>query len=169
MLVLPQRKPQTQEEVVVGTSALSNYDLWQRSFFLERKKICTRCSLEGSGLFRYALSLCSKTKPIMNPLGTFWAQTFLWLLLHLLKQWLSIWVASRRFGLPLTTLKNYFIPVKFFPTLELEGWFNPLRPNISMHILYTVLYTFPKVLTRRICLLIKRLLPWWPFPLFSWP
>ena len=65
--------------------------------------------------------------------------------------------------------ENYFVLVKFFPTLELEGWFNPLRPNISMHILYTVLYTFPKVLTRRICLLIKRLLPWWPFPLFSWP
>ena len=33
--------------------------------------------------------------------------------------------------------------------------FNPLHPNISMHILHTVLYTFPKVLTRRICLTIK--------------
>ena len=31
---------------------------------------------------------------------------------------------------------------------------NPLHPNISMHILHTVLYTFPKVLTRRICLII---------------
>ena len=31
---------------------------------------------------------------------------------------------------------------------------NPLQPNISMHILHTVLYTFPKVLTRRICLII---------------
>ena len=30
--------------------------------------------------------------------------------------------------------------------------FNPLHPNISMHILLTVLYTFPRVLTRRICL-----------------
>ena len=28
---------------------------------------------------------------------------------------------------------------------------NPLHPNISMHILHTVLYTFPKLLTRRIC------------------
>ena len=27
----------------------------------------------------------------------------------------------------------------------------PLHSNISMHILHTVLYTFPKVLTRRIC------------------
>ena len=34
--------------------------------------------------------------------------------------------------------------------------FNPLHPKISMHILHTVLYTFPKVLTRRICLPIKR-------------
>ena len=31
---------------------------------------------------------------------------------------------------------------------------NPLHPNISMHILHTVLYTFRKVLTRRICLII---------------
>ena len=32
---------------------------------------------------------------------------------------------------------------------------NPLQPDIGMHILHTVLYTFPKVLTRRICLTIK--------------
>ena len=31
--------------------------------------------------------------------------------------------------------------------------FNPLHPNISMHILHTVLYTFPDVLTRRIYLI----------------
>ena len=30
-----------------------------------------------------------------------------------------------------------------------------LNPDISKHILHTVLYTFPKVLTRRICLTIK--------------
>ena len=35
-----------------------------------------------------------------------------------------------------------------------EQLFTPL--NISMHILHTVLYMFPKVLTRRICLTIKR-------------
>ena len=34
--------------------------------------------------------------------------------------------------------------------------FNPLHPNISMHILHTVLYTFPNVLTRRICLTIEK-------------
>ena len=43
----------------------------------------------------------------------------------------------------------------------LQSLSNPLKvinlsyPNISMHILHTVLYTFPKVLTRRICLPIK--------------
>ena len=46
---------------------------------------------------------------------------------------------------------------------------NPLHPNISLHILHTFLDTFPEVLTRRICLPIIRFLPWWPFPLFSWP
>ena len=30
--------------------------------------------------------------------------------------------------------------------------FNPLHHHISLYILRTVLYTFPKVLTRRICL-----------------
>ena len=32
---------------------------------------------------------------------------------------------------------------------------NPLHPSISMQILHTDLYTFPVVLTRRICLTIK--------------
>ena len=36
---------------------------------------------------------------------------------------------------------------------------NPLHHNISMQILHTVLYTFPKVLTRRICFPIKKLFP----------
>ena len=36
--------------------------------------------------------------------------------------------------------------------------FDPFYPNINTYILQTVLYTFPKVLTRRICLTIKRFL-----------
>ena len=40
--------------------------------------------------------------------------------------------------------------------------------TISIYILHTVLYIFPKVLTRRICLTIKTFYNWWPFPLFSW-
>ena len=42
-----------------------------------------------------------------------------------------------------------------------------LRPNINMHILHTVLYTFPKTLTRRVCITIKSFFSWWSFPLFS--
>lgn len=32
---------------------------------------------------------------------------------------------------------------------------NPLQTNISVHILHTVLFTFAKVLTKRICLTIE--------------
>ena len=35
-----------------------------------------------------------------------------------------------------------------------------LHPNISMHILLTVLYTFPMILTKRICLTIKGDFSW---------
>ena len=48
-------------------------------------------------------------------------------------------------------------------------YLNPLHPIISLHILHTALYTFLKVLKRRICLPIKSLLTCWPFPSFSWP
>ena len=37
---------------------------------------------------------------------------------------------------------------------------NPLHPNISMHILHSVLNTFPKLLTRRICLTIENFFRW---------
>ena len=43
---------------------------------------------------------------------------------------------------------------------------NPLHPNIAIHILHSVLYTFPKELIRRICLTIKSFFSWWLFPLF---
>ena len=38
-----------------------------------------------------------------------------------------------------------------------------------MYIFQTVLKTFLKVLTRRICLTIKSFFSWWSFPLFLWP
>ena len=37
-----------------------------------------------------------------------------------------------------------------------------------MHLLHTVLYTFPEVLTWRICLIIMSFFSWWSFPLLSW-
>ena len=47
--------------------------------------------------------------------------------------------------------------------------FDPSHPKISMHILHTVLYTRPKVLTKRICLTINSFFNWWSFLPFSWP
>ena len=52
---------------------------------------------------------------------------------------------------------------------SLHDQVNSLQLNISRNILQTVLHTFPKVLTRRICLTIKSFFSWWSFPLFSWP
>ena len=46
---------------------------------------------------------------------------------------------------------------------------DPFHPSINEHILHTVLYTFPKMLTRRICLKVKSFFNWRSFPLFFWP
>ena len=37
---------------------------------------------------------------------------------------------------------------RWLMALHQISWINPLHPNISMHILHTVLYRFTKVLTR---------------------
>ena len=42
-----------------------------------------------------------------------------------------------------------------------------ILPDISMRILHTLLCTFPKRLTRRICFTIKSCFGWWSAPLFS--
>ena len=69
---------------------------------------------------------------------------------------------------PLTMLKNEKKKKKTFKDRkEINCTLFPfLYPNISMHILHTVLYTFPKVLTRRICLTIKCFFTWWSLPFF---
>ena len=51
-------------------------------------------------------------------------------------------------------LINAFLGMAIAKSLTLS----PLHPNISIYILHTVLYTFLKVLTRRICLAINNLL-----------
>ena len=48
----------------------------------------------------------------------------------------------------------------FFPPGLVLAFFDSLHPNISIYFLHTVLYTFPMVLTRRICLTIKSFLSW---------
>ena len=47
--------------------------------------------------------------------------------------------------------------------MELYYIFNPLHPDISMHILHTVIYTFPIEKMRRTFLLIKCLIGWCHF------
>ena len=47
-----------------------------------------------------------------------------------------------------------------FEVVGRQKQLNPLHPNISMHILHTVLYTFPMVLTWRMCLTIKIFFSW---------
>ena len=72
--------------------------------------------------------------------------------------------------------KNYWSAVmhrrKCVRNLEREAWgincsrhhasfiFNPLHPNPSVPILHNVLYKFPKVMTRRICGIIKSFFSW---------
>ena len=47
---------------------------------------------------------------------------------------------------------------------SLHDQVNSLQLKIGRNILQTVLHTFPKVLTRRICLTIKSFFSWWSFP-----
>ena len=45
----------------------------------------------------------------------------------------------------------------------------PSHHNISMHCIHAVLWTFPEVLTRRICLTLRIFFSWWSFPLVLRP
>ena len=69
------------------------------------------------------------------------------------------WQTIRR-NIP-TSEKQQNSSIHFLSICEL------FHPNISIHILCIVFYTFPLVLTRRICLPIRSLSSWWSFPLFS--
>ena len=87
---------------------------------------------------------------------------------------LSSWAAKKlRSGLALSTYlwtkKLGLYKWSFYPWI---AFFNlTLYPLISVCILYlvSVLYTFPKVLTRRICLRIMNFFSWLLFSLFPWP
>ena len=61
---------------------------------------------------------------------------------------------------------SFFLSKNFY---YLRSTLNPLQPNVSMHILHTVLYTFPNVLAGTIRLTIKRLkiLDIWKFHIFA--
>ena len=63
---------------------------------------------------------------------------------------------------------SYISPLTFFLGL-ISHLLYPLHLYISIHILHTVLYTFPKVPTKRIYVTIRTFFCWWSFPLFLWP
>ena len=75
---------------------------------------------------------------------------------------MNIWMEDQE-PKPLWKPNNNFLVV-----VTVIKKFNPLHPNISIQILHTVLCTFTKVLTGRICLTIKSFFSCWSFPLFSW-
>ena len=83
------------------------------------------------------------------------------------KLWMHIWLkeipCQKYFKLVLIVFLSYYVHC------TLPKSFNSAHPNISMHILHNVLYTFPKVLTGRICVTIMSFFAWWSFPLFLWP
>ena len=75
------------------------------------------------------------------------------------KQWLSFLVHEN----------NLIQLIKSPMSLYMRLFLNPLPPDISIQTLHTIHYAFPKVLTKRICLIITSCFSWWSFPLFSWP
>ena len=75
MLVLPQRKPQTQEGVVVSTSALSNYDLWQRSFFWNEKNYAHGAASRDRDIFVAIVTLAKTMAFNLGDLSLLWAST----------------------------------------------------------------------------------------------
>ena len=56
---------------------------------------------------------------------------------------------------------HYWLLGKYWGGLGGLIYINPWHSNISMHILHSILCTFPRVLTRRICSMIKSFISWW--------
>ena len=54
-----------------------------------------------------------------------------------------------------STVNSILLTKKLLHRHNLGNYFSALHPNISLYILLTVLYTFPKVLIRRISVIIK--------------
>ena len=105
------------------------------------------------GKFQYIMSSCKRA-----------IKVFTCLLFFLLLSFPTCWCCKYVLGSKKKKKKEFM--TKQLNTSCSFFSLNPLHPNISMHILHTALYTFPKVLTGRICLPIKRFLPRWTFPFF---
>ena len=69
-------------------------------------------------------------------------------------------VLRKRNVFQVTTEDTQTNALKKFKKEQAAFRLNLLHPNISMHILHTVLYTFPEVLSRRICLTVRSFFSW---------
>ena len=73
----------------------------------------------------------------------------------ILHSWLNAFAEMTRFA-----DRMFYEVSKNHLTVSANWNVNTLHPNISMHILHTVLHTSPLLLTRRICVLVKSVLTW---------
>lgn len=58
------------------------------------------------------------------------------------------------------TVRNFSSRVKKLFQGEISCLRTAIHPKISIHIVHTALYSFPKVLIRKICLPVKRFFRW---------
>ena len=73
----------------------------------------------------------------------------------ILHSWLNAFAEMTRFA-----DRMFYEVSKNHLTVSANWNVNTLHPNISMHILHTVLHTSPLLLTRRICVLVKSVFTW---------
>ena len=97
-------------------------------------------------------------------------------IIHQLSQPINGWSLEKNIHM-LSSYWKWRVITKFKKKIVSEWIISYKQQNMVLYSLLnslqfnalTVLYTFPKELTRRICLIIKSCFTWWSFPLFSWP
>ena len=92
-------------------------------------------------------------KNINDTLSFTWCNLFVNYTIHSENSWMYCCYYTISY---LDKVTHYYLSANIW-----KAFFNPLHPEISMHILHSVLHKFPKVLIRRICLTIKSFLSWW--------
>ena len=108
---------------------------------------------------KYTVWVCSVPGSVRSLLNYFWC-------IYLRKQRMTQvrlvinqgnrWVFFESFCLFVLIDTSFWIGLKTMRLIaKVKTKVNPLHPNVSMHILQTLLYTFPLVLTRRIRVKVK--------------
>ena len=99
-------------------------------------------------LYHLHVSLVRSCCLIFSILCTSWTRAALYNLIMLIMfdLYTHHWINSGTLSLncPVSCSENLLLSSNY-----------PLQPNISMHIIHTVLYTFPEVLSERICYKVK--------------